>query len=81
MSSKAYGNRKFYQLPENALSTESEDMPSKGPKKYRSKTALFRGSSRELVEMVDRNIIGRELVFEGPFGPRRSKILKHIFSL
>jgi hypothetical protein len=77
MASKCYGNRNFYQIPDTISSSECvEDVSNgKGPKKYRSKNALFRGSTRALVEMVDMNIIGRETVFQGPFGPRRSKFI------
>lgn len=84
---KAHGNRKFYELPENPSSSEcgggdeTSSTGSKGSKKYRSKSTFFRGSTRDLIEMVDRNVIGRETVFQGPFGPRRSKSTSYVILL
>jgi hypothetical protein len=74
---KSHGSRKFYQLPDPPSSSECAEDPLNGgtkQKKYRSKSAFFRGSTRDLIEMVDQNIIGKETVFQGPFGPRRSKL-------
>jgi hypothetical protein len=79
-------HRKFYDLPvpeaaEGADPVLAEECAATGSgigknaKKFRSKSAFFRGNAREVMEMVDRNIIGRETVFQGPFGPRRCKFL------
>ena len=59
-------------LPDSVNTTSTiKSLP--GPKKFRSKSAFFRGNAREIMDMVDRNIVGRETVFQGPFGPRRCK--------
>lgn len=71
--------RKYFKAPEGAKSKSAsssengveESASAIMSRKYRSRNALFRGTTRELVEMIDRNLIG--LVFQGPFGPRQSK--------
>lgn len=83
MDNQIYGNREFYQFIEKTvqvdISTDGDRLSSSSGatkasmSKRKSKSALFRGNSRELIEMVDRNIIGRDTGFQGPFGPRRSK--------
>lgn len=76
---KPAGPRKFYQLPETPSPSSECGIGDGdglnglrgGPKKFRSKGN--QKNTRGLMEMVERNIIGRETVFQGPFGPRRCK--------
>lgn len=52
---------------------------TKPSKKVKSKYYLQRRNIRGLIEMVEQNLFGRETVFQGPFGPRRSEMLIFIF--
>jgi len=73
----SHGSRQFYKIPETLPLPSPEggtgDSANTEKTKKRTKSFRFRGNSRELMEMVDQNIIGRETVFQGPFGPRRCK--------
>ncbi|CAG7825541.1 unnamed protein product [Allacma fusca] len=81
---KSHGNRKFYHLPDTPPSSEcgNEEFlpPGRSAKKFRSKSAHFRGSTRDLMQMIDHNIIGRDTTFQGPFGPRKSIYMDHTAS-
>ncbi|CAL8115207.1 unnamed protein product [Orchesella dallaii] len=83
---KPAGPRKFYQLPDtpsSSLEYGSGDVDSncnsqRGAKKFRAKAT--QKNIRGLMEMVERNVIGRETVFQSPFGPRRCVYMDHTAS-
>ncbi|ODN03689.1 tRNA 2-thiocytidine biosynthesis protein TtcA [Orchesella cincta] len=83
---KPAGPRKFYQLPDtpsSSLEYGSGDVDpncnnQRGAKKFRAKAT--QKNIRGLMEMVERNIIGRETVFQSPFGPRRCVYMDHTAS-
>ncbi|XP_071445541.1 uncharacterized protein [Hetaerina americana] len=62
MSSKAFGSRKFYTLPEDYPHSDSEIVKSKSKKCE---------DSEKLIKYIEENVIGRETTFSGPFGRRR----------
>ena len=62
LNSLPHGVRKFYQIPESNIQS------------FKSKEKrLQKENLRELLHYVNDNIVGRDFVFAGPWGPRKSK--------
>ena len=58
-----WGNRKFYDIPENFIphpTAESNEIKNKAP--------------GALVEYIETNCLGRDMTFSGPFGKREGLI-------
>ncbi|XP_046395677.1 uncharacterized protein LOC124162951 [Ischnura elegans] len=62
MSSRSFGSRKFYTLPEDYPHSDSEVVKTKSTKCE---------DSEKLIRYIEENVIGRETTFSGPFGRRR----------
>lgn len=60
---KPHGSRKFYDIPTSHESTT-----------YASKTPKCDTEAEQLFDYINKNIIGKDTVFEGSFGKRQGKM-------
>ncbi|KAJ9599552.1 hypothetical protein L9F63_009950, partial [Diploptera punctata] len=62
-SKKAYGNRKFYALP--------DEYPLRYPKVRSSHGTKKNEDAVKLIKYIDDNVIGKNTTFSGPYGRRK----------
>ena len=62
MAALKHGSRKFYDIPSEELTNIRHRYSLKKEK-----------NTEELLNYIDKNCIGKDLTFTGPYGPRKGK--------